>query len=271
MTKPFNKDNESWFQISNSIIDELYEHLTMPEAIVLIAIIRKTRGWHKDEDYISYNQIIDKTPIKSSNTAKKAIDGLEKKGVILVTRGNRSIPNKYKLNSDFDCDWLGISSNKIPISLNEIPPISSNKIPPISSNTNTKDINKDINKNIKLKTKDYTPQRTNKNNGRQKEPTPKQKEHWEMLNALQSITGLNLKIKTNQGVLNRASKELREAGITSRDVVDYGIDWKSDWRYKADHKPPSLFTLLREIQNEGLKITQKEEIESLKRSWLGNE
>lgn len=71
-------------------------------------------------------------------------------------------------------------------------------------------------------------------------PTP----HQRMFSALVKVTRMDHNISSNRGMLNRASKELRDAGYTDDDVLAFGENWKSDWRFK---NPPALSTIKAEI------------------------
>ena len=52
-------------QIPNAIIDDLMSKLSHAQAKVLIAICRKTLGWHKQSDYISISQIMKLTSVSN--------------------------------------------------------------------------------------------------------------------------------------------------------------------------------------------------------------
>jgi phage replication O-like protein O len=56
---------------------------------VLMAICRKTIGWHKQSDYISISQIVELAGV-SNKTVVGAIKQLEKKGFIVTQKTNRS-------------------------------------------------------------------------------------------------------------------------------------------------------------------------------------
>jgi len=71
--------------------------------------------------------------------------------------------------------------------------------------------------------------------------------HKEVVTALMKVTGLDINIKTNAGRLQRASKELREAGYGVAEILAFGESWKHDWRFKQDKKPPLISVLVSEI------------------------
>ena len=78
------------FQVPNAIIDQhLGKDLDVQELGVLMVIIRKTKGWHKDVDGISISQFRKFSGIKSKATIIKRIRQLEDKGFIHKTRTYR--------------------------------------------------------------------------------------------------------------------------------------------------------------------------------------
>ena len=77
-------------QIPNAIIDEHMSILSHAQFKVLIAICRKTIGWHKQSDYISVSQIVDISGV-SNKTVIKSIRELESMGFIITKKSQRSI------------------------------------------------------------------------------------------------------------------------------------------------------------------------------------
>jgi len=70
-----------------------------------------------------------------------------------------------------------------------------------------------------------------------------------------------MKIKTNAGRIYKASKELRDAGYGVDDIMEFGRQWKRDWRFKQDGKPPIPETILKEICH----IEREDSVEERKR------
>jgi len=62
----------NYTQVSNEFISEMHG-ISGSAAKVFVAISRKTIGWHKLSDRVSYSQLTELTGIKSTNTLKKAI------------------------------------------------------------------------------------------------------------------------------------------------------------------------------------------------------
>lgn len=98
--KPFNKPETQFTQLHNSIFDVVMRQCKPSEWQVLCAIIRKTRGWDKPGDKISYTQIMELTGIASKSTISRAVQGLIKKNMI-VTSGTYGATTYYQLNKDY--------------------------------------------------------------------------------------------------------------------------------------------------------------------------
>ena len=83
----------------NIILDEYMEDMSGAEFKVISVIVRKTFGWHKDRDVISYSQIQSISGL-STNAIKKAIVELKKKDLLVVKRTGRGkgIRTSYELN-----------------------------------------------------------------------------------------------------------------------------------------------------------------------------
>lgn len=76
-------------QIPNEFIDKCMGELTHAQFKVLIAICRKTIGWHKQSDYISISQIVELANV-SNKTVVQALKELEKMGYITTQKSKRS-------------------------------------------------------------------------------------------------------------------------------------------------------------------------------------
>lgn len=87
-------------QISNEYIDKYMPEVSKEATNVFIAICRKTIGWHKETDRISYSQLLSMTNIKSINGLKKAIKELKEKDVIKIEKTGigRGIKTFYEIN-----------------------------------------------------------------------------------------------------------------------------------------------------------------------------
>jgi len=84
-------------QFPNHVLDEIMPKLS-PNGWKLFCLIwRKTAGWNKTDDHISYSQIMDATGIKNKTTVRSAIKELS--DLIKVDSGNgRSSWNKFDVS-----------------------------------------------------------------------------------------------------------------------------------------------------------------------------
>jgi hypothetical protein len=85
-------------KFSNYVFDHIMPELSPAAFKVLMFIIRRTLGWRKECDEISYSQFMEGTGIGSEHTIKKAIDELDSKGYIKVDR-DRGVSNFYSINT----------------------------------------------------------------------------------------------------------------------------------------------------------------------------
>lgn len=91
-------------QVPNCLIDDLLPHLTGAQAKVLLFLIRKIRGYHKQSDRISRSQICAGTGL-NSGTVSRTVHDLTDRGLIAVEQprgpaGRMSIPAYRVLVAD---------------------------------------------------------------------------------------------------------------------------------------------------------------------------
>lgn len=102
--KPFTRQ-DGYTIFDNTILDYIMPSVSGNAWKVLCLIIRKTRGWQKESDEISFSQIRDGSGIKTNHTVARAVDELEQAGYIIVTRGAGDWDtNTYALNLDYELD-----------------------------------------------------------------------------------------------------------------------------------------------------------------------
>ena len=102
------------FMVPNAIVDEALAKLSGNACKIYLLIVRKTRGWNKPADFISFSQIRKFTGISSNETINKAMDELVNYGLVKVKNGNQKTSNEYYIN-DF-----GITENVKAITENEV-------------------------------------------------------------------------------------------------------------------------------------------------------
>jgi len=141
----------NYTQIPNVYFDEIMQTLNQTENIVFLVIMRKTFGWHKKRDKISYSQIMEITGIKSRSTVSTALKGLLEKGLIETQKAGQLISYTVSINElvqkiDQSKNCTGTSPNSVLVE----PKTSPNSV-------HTKEIlnkNKEIEKQIKEREKE---------------------------------------------------------------------------------------------------------------------
>lgn len=120
--------------IPNILFDYWMAKLTPGEFKVLMAIARKTYGWHKVRDRISLKQITDLTGLHRTGVIK-ALDNLIDCGLILKFKrkddfDGGDLPNEYEINTD--CKE-GVENNEGGSIPSRPPPVDSVDYPPVDS------------------------------------------------------------------------------------------------------------------------------------------
>lgn len=89
------------FQVPNAFVDEKMADISGNACKLYLIIVRKTRGWQKESDRISYSQLRKFSGIKSDTTIQNAIKELAQEGIIKVKTGSTVAANEYELNDDY--------------------------------------------------------------------------------------------------------------------------------------------------------------------------
>ena len=136
----------NYTQIPNIYFDEIMQILNQTENIVFLVIMRKTFGWHKKRDAISYSQIMSLSGIKSRSTISAALKGLQEKGLIETQKTGQLISYTVSINGlvqniDQSKNCTGTSPNSV---------LVEPKTSPNSVHTKESNINK-VKKNIGIK------------------------------------------------------------------------------------------------------------------------
>lgn len=113
--KPFSGQGK-YTIFDNIILDQIMPTLKPNSWKVLCLIIRKTRGWNKEWDTLSFNQIKTGTGIKNNSTLSGAIRQLEKERFIIVHRcGELQDANKYSLNTGLEIEIIStVGTENVP-------------------------------------------------------------------------------------------------------------------------------------------------------------
>lgn len=133
----------NYTQIPNVYFDYIMQTLNQTENIVFLVIMRKTFGWHKKKDNISYSQIMELTGIKSRSTISTALKGLIEKELVEAQKKVQVISYTVSINElvqkiDQSKNCTGTSPNSVLVKA---------KTSPNSVHTKESNINK-IKKNI---------------------------------------------------------------------------------------------------------------------------
>ena len=85
--------NNGYAQVDNNILEALSRYkLTSYELRIVLAIIRKTLGWHKDSDIISHSQLRQLTGIDERNIVR-TIKKLTEKNIL-----EKQVLHQYKVS-----------------------------------------------------------------------------------------------------------------------------------------------------------------------------
>ena len=108
----------NYTQIPNIYFDEIMQTLNQTENVVFLVIMRKTFGWHKNRDKISYSQIMSLSGIKSRSTISAALKGLQEKGLIETQKTGQLISYTIPINElvqkiDQSKNCTGTSPNSV--------------------------------------------------------------------------------------------------------------------------------------------------------------
>lgn len=132
--KPFQQQSR-YTTMDNFIIDHVMPKISGSAWKVLTVIIRKTIGWHKECDEVSFRQLLGLTGIKSFTTLTNALKELEDKKIIRVDRGEgKGITFIYALNLDFELEI----KEPVTKTVTEEKSVTENVTPPVTENVTPK-------------------------------------------------------------------------------------------------------------------------------------
>lgn len=217
--RPFS--GQSGFTVfDNVILDYIMPGLSNTAWKVLCYVIRKTIGWHKESDQLSYTRIMAGTGISSRSTISKALTDLEAKGFIIVTRSDdQETANSYQLNTALEIEVPDAPSPK-----NGLPPSPENGLPPSPKNGHTKE-----------------------RHTKQKLPT-----RVLVINAISEATGMSATL--NYDEIAALADDLIASGYTYQQIAAVyaanGYWFKHDWRGKKGELPD--FKAIRETIRRGV-------------------
>ena len=143
--KPF-AEIGNYTTFPNEIIDHIMPKCKPNTWKVVCITVRKTIGWHKDEDQISLSQYMKLTGIVGRSTLSQALQDAVTQGYLIKTEGPT---NSYAINRDYEIEGSPIS----------VPASSPKTVPPPSPKTgHTKE--RSLNK-VKKKKEGAIPEKIN--------------------------------------------------------------------------------------------------------------
>lgn len=98
---PFADPNIKYTMMDNYLFDHIMPVVKPNAWKILCLIIRKTKGWHKVSDQISFSQIKAGTGISSDETVSNALKQLVSKRYILAKKGGQWDATEYEINANF--------------------------------------------------------------------------------------------------------------------------------------------------------------------------
>ncbi len=137
--KPFARQGH-YTTVDHALHDFVMPAIAATSWKILSLIVRKTVGWNKDEDGISYSQLIKGTGIVSRTTIKKGLDELDALGAILIRSAGKWTANRYRLNPNFEI-ILPSTENVPDPSTENVPDPSTENVPTIERKKKKKTIN----------------------------------------------------------------------------------------------------------------------------------
>ena len=98
------KQNIRYTKIENDVFEKILEmNFTASQLKVLLAMIRKLNGFHKEEDKISISQLVELTKYSNKSIIKAQGDLVKMNILILKEKGiSRVRPSIWKINKDTD-------------------------------------------------------------------------------------------------------------------------------------------------------------------------
>lgn len=102
--KPFEPQEKGYMVIDNTVFDYIMPNLSPNAWKCLCLVMRRTKGWNKIWDDLSYSQIKEGTGIKSDPTVQRALAELIEGQYIRQTKGGKWDATKYALNTTLEIE-----------------------------------------------------------------------------------------------------------------------------------------------------------------------
>lgn len=212
-------ENGNYSRIHNAILEAIYGgNFSARELKCLLFLLRKTYGYSKKSDAISYEQFADATGIARRHVMD-TMQGLLRKKVVIVESNGTNRPQSWTFNKYLE-QWQLVTETV----------------------TTTSDRNSHPQKKERKGKKIYPPQPADCDG--EKEMTPQQ----EYFGAVCIIVGMDYKLLTKDqtGQVAQVVGKLQKAGYTIDDLRAFYRMWRNDWRGQNGQRP-TLKQLLAEI------------------------
>ncbi len=244
--QPFAHTGDNFTTLTNYMLDIIMPELPANAWEVLCYIHRKTHGWNKESDELSYTQIAAGTGIKSSATISEALKLLEKKQYIIKTIGDKWDTVSYRINVALETEAKPIASETKATSETEAKSLQKSKREDHSSlqklNTQKKDSKE---KKERVSANASAPRTPRKKS--EKQP-PKETTPIGIIKALATACQIDrdLASKETHIILANAAERLYKAGKGKEqtdeqiaETIRYvgGYFMKNDWRGKKGEPP----------------------------------
>ena len=274
---PLEATNERYTMVNNAIFDHLMRYMTPSAFMVFCAIYRKTRGYHKDSDMISYSQIRAMTGLscRAINRALNFLQGIPRRGEhkppeYKIITAKKSAGGKqifYALNemleiyafdaqskdenelenyvqnehSNADVDLSYVQNEHTAMFEMNIDNVQNEHTAMFEMN-NTKEMFKENNKEKKRKAAAaaFSAAAVKTKNQKPKSEKPKNQDPQKMAIAISKVTGLDV----NDRELQEAANEMACGEYGVEDIEKFAVLWKNDARGGT---PPTLYQLQNEI------------------------
>ena len=239
-------ENGNYSRIHNAILEAIYGgNFSARELKCLLFLLRKTYGYSKKSDAISYEQFADATGIARRHVMD-TMQGLLRKKVVIVESNGTNRPqswtfNKYLEQWQLVTETVTTTSDRNSHHENKL--VTETVTTLVTETvTTTSDRNSHPQKKERKGKKIYPPQPADCDG--EKEMTPQQ----EYFGAVCIIVGMDYKLLTKDqtGQVAQVVGKLQKAGYTIDDLRAFYRMWRNDWRGQNGQRP-TLKQLLAEI------------------------
>lgn len=258
--RPFaRQDNYTVFD--NYVLDVVMPSLSPTAWKVLCLIVRKTKGWGKEGDQLSYSQIREGTGISSDQTVNRALAALLERGYIVVIDRGEWEAAEYRLNMALEVEVANPSTTK---SVVEPPTTKSVATTKNVVDSTTKSVVEPTTKSVETERKS----KEREKKGRTPPAPPSETPSLEpppdtttkrdlMFERLAWIVGVDWHTcgERKRGQLNSALGTLRKAGYTAEHLSEWWrAVWLKDFRWTEKSSRPTIQQVLDEIGKLGLTV-----------------